>query len=247
MFGAQSTLAFGTPSSTPPSALYPRLHSPPASPQQSSGGFGFSTSFGAVQAQSSPFGQSTLTPGLPFGKAQLTAQMAHVNPLPFSLADRDIQAIVDAYKQWLFSVTEPQYRTKSAGVSDFTFPDGEAGRNGKFKPGTHLIRVSKIFPNVLSQKTTPINRSSNTLLSISYPLEVDGLKRKRGGERGGNSLDWRHWIRLPAVAGVSLVTVWTLDRWCLVWSLVAAACWCWSGGWTGEWIVAVLVCSLVSR
>lgn len=60
--------------------------------------------------------------------------MAPVAPLPFSLADRDIQAIVEAYKDdagnpkyafkhLLFSVTDPQYRTKPPGVSDFALPD----------------------------------------------------------------------------------------------------------------------------
>ncbi|KAI4383604.1 hypothetical protein MLD38_009420 [Melastoma candidum] len=55
--------------------------------------------------------------------------MAPVAPLPFSLADRDIQAIVDAYKEdtanpkyafkhLFFSVTDPQFRAKPAGVSD---------------------------------------------------------------------------------------------------------------------------------
>lgn len=60
--------------------------------------------------------------------------MAPVAPLPFSLADRDIQAIVDAYKEepgnpkyafkhLLFSVTEPQYRVKPAGVSDIMWAE----------------------------------------------------------------------------------------------------------------------------
>lgn len=60
--------------------------------------------------------------------------MAPVAPLPFSLADRDIQAIVDAYKEepgnpkyafkhLLFSVTEPQQRVKPAGVSDIMWAE----------------------------------------------------------------------------------------------------------------------------
>lgn len=60
--------------------------------------------------------------------------MAPVAPLPFSLADRDIQAIVDAYKEepgnpkyafkhLLFSVTEPQFRIKPAGVSDIMWAE----------------------------------------------------------------------------------------------------------------------------
>ncbi|KAK6930832.1 hypothetical protein RJ641_002625 [Dillenia turbinata] len=91
-------------------------------PQSSGGGgFGFQT----------PFAQST---PLSMPNAQLTTQMAPVAPLPFSLADRDIQAIVDAYKEepgnpkyafkhLLFSVTDPQFRVKPAGVSDIMWAE----------------------------------------------------------------------------------------------------------------------------
>ncbi|KAM1685859.1 hypothetical protein ACFX13_037907 [Malus domestica] len=55
--------------------------------------------------------------------------MVPVAHLPFFLADRNIQAIVDAYKDepgnpkyafkhLLFSVTDPQFRVKPAGVSE---------------------------------------------------------------------------------------------------------------------------------
>ncbi|KAK9108456.1 hypothetical protein Syun_024467 [Stephania yunnanensis] len=55
-------------------------------------------------------------------------------PLPFSLADRDIQAIVDAYKDepgnpkyafkhLLFSVTDPAARVKPAGISDIMWAE----------------------------------------------------------------------------------------------------------------------------
>lgn len=65
---------------------------------------------------------------------QLTTQMAPVASLPFSLAERDIQAIVDAYKEdpanpkyafkhLLFSMTEPQFRIKPAGVSDIMWAE----------------------------------------------------------------------------------------------------------------------------
>lgn len=68
--------------------------------------------------------------------------MAPVAPLPFSLADRDIQAIVDAYKEepgnpkyafkyLLFSVTEPQCRVKPAGVSDLGLSDNVGGGYGE--------------------------------------------------------------------------------------------------------------------
>ncbi|KAL3352232.1 hypothetical protein AABB24_020343 [Solanum stoloniferum] len=152
-----STPAFGTPSSTPAfgtpstssfgngfgSALFSTPFSQQSQPQQqqqqqtslfqtpqSSSPFSFSTPLStATQAQSSPFGTS-----FPFANAQLTTQMAPVAPLPFSLADRDIQAIVDAYKEepgnpkyafkhLLSSVTEPQYRTKPAGVSDIMWAE----------------------------------------------------------------------------------------------------------------------------
>lgn len=60
--------------------------------------------------------------------------MANVAPVPFSLADRDVQAILDAYKEdpgnpkyafkhLLFSVTEPQFRVKPAGVSDIMWAE----------------------------------------------------------------------------------------------------------------------------
>ncbi|XP_019200369.1 PREDICTED: nuclear pore complex protein NUP54 [Ipomoea nil] len=153
-----STPAFGTPSSTPgfgtPStpAFGTSLFSSPFSQQsqpqqqgslfqtpQSSSAFSFSTPFGATQPQqnlsASPFGQQpSAQTTLPFANAQLTTQMAPVAPLPFSLADRDIQAIVDAYKEepgnpkyafkhLLFSVTEPQQRVKPAGVSDIMWAE----------------------------------------------------------------------------------------------------------------------------
>ncbi|XP_068666795.1 nuclear pore complex protein NUP54 [Aristolochia californica] len=127
MFGTptSSTPAFGTPST--PSfnpAFGSSLFSTPAMQQQT-------PLFGSQQPQQhqqSLFGMHTpLTP-------QLTTQMAPVAPLPFSLADRDIQAIVDAYKDevtnpkyafkhLLFSVTEPAARMKSVGVSDIMWAE----------------------------------------------------------------------------------------------------------------------------
>ncbi|XP_054786040.1 nuclear pore complex protein NUP54 [Prosopis cineraria] len=129
-----STPAFGTPSTPAFAAGFgTSLFSTPFSSQQqqqqqqtplfqqpSSTGFGFQSSFAAPQPA-------------PFQNAQLTTQMANVAPVPFSLADRDIQAIVDAYKEpgnskyafkhLLFSVTEPQYRVKPAGVSDIMWAE----------------------------------------------------------------------------------------------------------------------------
>lgn len=67
--------------------------------------------------------------------------MAPVAPLPFSLADRDIQAVVDAYKEdpgnpkyafkhLLFSVTDPQFRVKPAGVSDIMWAEAMGKMEG---------------------------------------------------------------------------------------------------------------------
>ncbi|KAL2253744.1 nuclear pore complex protein NUP54 [Sesamum indicum] len=166
MFGAQpSSAAFATPSSTPafgtPStpAFGSSLFSTPFSqlsqpqqqqqtpslfqtpqPQQQQSPFGFTTPFNAAsQAQPTPFNNAL--PATNFVNSQLTTQMAPVAPLPFSLADRDIQAIVDAYKEepgnpkyafkhLLFSVTEPQYRIKPAGVSDIMWAEAIAKLEG---------------------------------------------------------------------------------------------------------------------
>ncbi|XP_075518381.1 nuclear pore complex protein NUP54 isoform X1 [Primulina tabacum] len=103
-------------------------------PQQSSGTpFGLENPFNtAAQSQVTPF--TNASPAFQFSNSQLTTQMAPVAPLPFSLPDRDIQAIVDAYKEehgnpkyafkhLLYSVTEPQQRIKPAGVSDILWAD----------------------------------------------------------------------------------------------------------------------------
>ncbi|KAM7269241.1 hypothetical protein ACFE04_024738 [Oxalis oulophora] len=145
---------FGTPSSTPSFAT------PSTTPAFGGGasntGFGsslFSTPFSAQQQQQQQQQQSPMfqqpssagggaafgfqTPAqttAPFNNAQFTTQMAPVAPISFSFADRDIQAIVDAYKEdpgnpkyafkhLLFSVTEPQYRIKPAGVSDIMWAE----------------------------------------------------------------------------------------------------------------------------
>ncbi|ONI30053.1 hypothetical protein PRUPE_1G228700 [Prunus persica] len=159
-----STPAFGTPSSTPafgtPSST-PSFFTPstpafgtPSSSSFSTGGFGgsfFATPFSSQtqqQQQQTPSFQQPQSAGgfgfqspfttpqqpTPFPNSQLTTQMAPVAPLPFSLADRDIQAIVDAYKDepgnpkyafkhLLFSVTDPQFRVKPAGVSDIMWAE----------------------------------------------------------------------------------------------------------------------------
>ncbi|TYG80063.1 hypothetical protein ES288_D02G187000v1 [Gossypium darwinii] len=153
-FGApSSTPAFGTPSSTP-------AFGTPSTPSFATGFGGsslFSTPFSSqtqqqqtslfqqpqpsIAAPSSGFGFQTSLSATPFPNAQLTTQMAPVAPLPFSLADRDIQAIVDAYKEeagnpkyafkhLLFSVIEPQFRGKPAGVSDIMWAEAMAKLEG---------------------------------------------------------------------------------------------------------------------
>ncbi|KAK7306254.1 hypothetical protein VNO77_44180 [Canavalia gladiata] len=163
-FGTPSSSPFGTPSSTPafgtptfatPSST-PSFATPSSTPAfgaSSTPAFGsslFSTPFSSQQQQqhqqqtllfqqpaSTGFGFQNSLPAQqpsPFSNAQLTTQMANVSPVPFSLADRDVQAIVDAYKEdpgnpkyafkhLLFSVTEPQYRAKTAGISDIMWAE----------------------------------------------------------------------------------------------------------------------------
>ncbi|KHN24078.1 Nuclear pore complex protein Nup54 [Glycine soja] len=135
-----STPAFGTPSSTP--AFGSSLFSTPFSSQpqqQQQQQQQQQTSLFQQQQTSSAFGfQNSLALAAPqpslFPNAQLTTQMANVAPVPFSLADRDVQTIVDAYKEdpgnpkyafkhLLFSVTEPQFRVKPAGVSDIMWAE----------------------------------------------------------------------------------------------------------------------------
>ncbi|XP_062188189.1 nuclear pore complex protein NUP54-like [Phragmites australis] len=145
-----SAPAFGTPSSTPafvtPSSTpaFSGLTSTPAfSGLTSTTGFGTPSStpaFGATPSPS-PFGfqqQATPSPSpiglLGGGGGQITTQMAPVAPLPLSPSDRDIQAIVDAYKEdpgnpryafrhLLFSVTEPSRRVKPVAASDIMWTE----------------------------------------------------------------------------------------------------------------------------
>ncbi|AES72057.2 putative nucleoporin Nup54/Nup57/Nup44, nucleoporin Nup54, alpha-helical domain-containing protein [Medicago truncatula] len=164
LFGTPSsafgTPTFGTPSSTPAFST-PGFGTPSSTPAfgaSSTPAFGggsslFSTPFSAQQqpqqqqqqqqnslfqlSPSTGFGFQNSTPApqpSPFPNSQLTTQMANVAPVPFSLADRDIQAILDSYKEdagnpkyafkhLLFSVTDPQFRVKPAGVSDIMWAE----------------------------------------------------------------------------------------------------------------------------
>ncbi|RYR17015.1 hypothetical protein Ahy_B03g061826 [Arachis hypogaea] len=140
VFGTpSSTPAFGTPSTpsfatgfgsslfSTPFSSQPQQQTPSLFQQPASTGFGFQSNFGAPQPQ-------TPAQPTPFPNAQLTTQMANVAHVPFSLADRDIQTIVDSYKDeptnlkyafkhLLFSVTDPQFRVKPAGVSDIMWAE----------------------------------------------------------------------------------------------------------------------------
>ncbi|XP_062189726.1 nuclear pore complex protein NUP54-like isoform X1 [Phragmites australis] len=144
-FGApSSTPAFGTPSSTPAFGALSAFGAPSSTPAFSAltsltPAFGTPSSTPAFGASPSPFGfqqQTTPSPS-PFGLAgggQITTQMAPVAPLPLSPSDRDIQAIVDAYKEdpgnpryayrhLLFSVTEPSQRVKPVAASDIMWAE----------------------------------------------------------------------------------------------------------------------------
>ncbi|RWR74549.1 nuclear pore complex protein NUP54 [Cinnamomum micranthum f. kanehirae] len=144
MFGnPASSPGFGTPS-TP--SFTPAFGSSPffSTPANTVSPFSQQPQQQQQQQTPSPFSFQTPTPSSshfgappapsPFMNPQLTTQMAPVAPLPFSLADRDIQAIVDAYKDepgnpkyafkhLLFSVTDPAFRAKPVGVSDIMWAE----------------------------------------------------------------------------------------------------------------------------
>ncbi|KAL4363032.1 hypothetical protein GQ457_04G008570 [Hibiscus cannabinus] len=151
-----STPAFGTPSTTPAfgtpstpsfatgfggSSLFSTPFSSQTQQQQQQQTPFFQQQLPSIGAPSSGFGFQTSLSTTPFPNAQLTTQMAPVAPLPFSLADHDIQAIVDAYKEepgnpkyafkhLLFSVIDPQFRGKPAGVSDIMWAEAMAKLEG---------------------------------------------------------------------------------------------------------------------
>ncbi|XP_078441215.1 nuclear pore complex protein [Wolffia australiana] len=126
-FGTPSTPSFATSGAAFGSSLFPSpspfSQTPQPSPftplqqqQPQQPGFGFQ------QPSSAPFG------------SQLTTQMAPVAPLPLPLADRDVQAIVDAYRDdpsnpkysfrhLLFSVTDPSARVKPLATSDIMWAE----------------------------------------------------------------------------------------------------------------------------
>ncbi|KAJ3701561.1 hypothetical protein LUZ61_005266 [Rhynchospora tenuis] len=139
-FGATT---FGAPSSTPAfgNSLFGTPSSTPAFGTPSTPAFGTFSSTPAFGTPSTPaFGAPSASPLFPQQQQQqqlspsplllggpITTQMAPVAPLPYSLPDRDIQAIVDAYREepdnpkyafrhLLFSVTEPAARAKPISV-----------------------------------------------------------------------------------------------------------------------------------
>ncbi|KNA24677.1 hypothetical protein SOVF_013630 [Spinacia oleracea] len=147
-FGAApSTPGFGTPSSpflgssifnTPSPFAQNTQQQQQTTPfsQQPSTGFGFNSTLfqSPLQQQQQQQQPQQMTPFNLSGVQQLTTQMAPVAPLPFSLAERDIQTIVDAYKDepgntkyafkhLLFSVMDPQLKVKPPGVSDIMWAE----------------------------------------------------------------------------------------------------------------------------
>lgn len=153
-FGQTQPSLFGQ--STPQQQASPFTQTPSFGQTQTSlFGGAQSSPFGQFQTpafggtQSSPFGQTpqstpafgqtqALQFGTPqqslFSNSQLTTQMAPVAPVVTPLPDRDIQAIVDAYKSeagnpkygfkhFLLSVTDPSMRIKPVGVSDIMWAE----------------------------------------------------------------------------------------------------------------------------
>ncbi|KAL9267187.1 Nuclear pore complex protein NUP54-like protein [Drosera capensis] len=176
LFGtpASSTPAFGaTPSPSPfatPSFGFGSFNTTPFSQQQQQpqqqkqqtpsflpsggGGGGFGFGFGTPQPQPQQQQQQFTTTTTPFN-VQVTTQMAPVAPLPLSLAERDIQAIVDAYKDeagnpkyafkyLLFSVTEPQLKGKPVGVSDIMWAEAM----GKLE-GMDSLNRERLWPQLV--------------------------------------------------------------------------------------------------
>lgn len=136
MFGGSSTPAFGASSapslfgSGPGSAFG-------ATPSQPAFGSGF---FGGTPTPSAPaFGQTQpslfgTTPQPYLQNGQLTTQMAPMAPLSIPLPDRELQTIIDAYKDdisnsryafrhLLLSVTDPSMRVKPLGISDIMWAE----------------------------------------------------------------------------------------------------------------------------
>nr|XP_010929771.1 nuclear pore complex protein NUP54 [Elaeis guineensis] len=164
-----STPAFGTPSSTPafgtpsaPSFATPSAFGSSPSPffsqpqQQQPQPSPFSVFPQSQQQQQQPASSFGFQPSAsPFGNAQITTQMAPVAPLTLSLADRDLQAIVDAYRedpgnpkysfrQLLFSVTDPAARVKPVGVSDIMWAEAM----GKLE-GMDSLDRERLWPQLI--------------------------------------------------------------------------------------------------
>ncbi|KAH7519021.1 hypothetical protein JRO89_XSUnG0152000 [Xanthoceras sorbifolium] len=185
-FGTPSTSSFGsslfsTPFSSQPQQQQQQQQQTPGFQQPATPftGFGFQTPSATPQPQQQPS---------PFPNAQLTTQMAPVAPLPFSLADRDIQAIVDAYKDeptnpkyafkhLLFSVTDPQFRVKPAGVSDIMWAEAM----GKLEGMDNTDR-ERLWPQLvqgfkdLSHRLKKLTCDIIVVVSVTFRIEIDILR-----------------------------------------------------------------------
>ncbi|KAI5062805.1 hypothetical protein GOP47_0021352 [Adiantum capillus-veneris] len=136
LFGGSAIPAFGA-TSTPslfgsgPASAFGGTSAQPA--------FG-SNLFGSTPTPSAPpFGQTqpsllTTTPQAYWQNGQLTTQMAPMAPLSIPLPDRELQVIIDAYKDdlgnpryafrhLLLSVTDPSMRVKPLGISDIMWAE----------------------------------------------------------------------------------------------------------------------------
>ncbi|GLJ40470.1 hypothetical protein SUGI_0833900 [Cryptomeria japonica] len=169
------------------------------------------TPFGG--AQSSIFGQTQkLTPGFGqtepsmfgntqqsiFSGSQLTTQMAPVAPVAIPLPDRDIQAIVDAYKDeagnhkysfkhLLLSVTDPSMRVKPVGVSDIIWAEAmnklegmESGDRERLWPESvqgfkDLSRRLKMQDEVIAADAQRLQTTQTNVKMLERHFQVDTL------------------------------------------------------------------------
>ncbi|KAL0924420.1 hypothetical protein M5K25_005248 [Dendrobium thyrsiflorum] len=140
-FGTPSTPAFG--SSPTPFLQQPQPLQPLQQPQPS-------FSFFPQQQQQQQVPSFSFQPN-----AQIITQMAPVAPLTLNLTDRDVLAIVEAYKEepanpkysfrhLLFSVTDPAARVKPVGVSDIMWAEAM----GKLE-GMESVDRERLWPELV--------------------------------------------------------------------------------------------------
>ncbi|KAL9248519.1 Nuclear pore complex protein NUP54-like protein [Drosera capensis] len=135
---ANPSFGFGSFNTTPFSQQQPQQQQTTSFLPSGGGGGGFGLGFGTPQPQQ----QHQMTPF----NVQVTTQMAPVAPLPLSLAERDIQAIVDAYKDEAGNpnVTEPQFKGKPVGVSDIMWAEAM----GKLE-GMDSLNCERLWPQLV--------------------------------------------------------------------------------------------------